>query len=283
MSITIRQGVTLSPGVSVKVPVYIPQQYTLTINVVGTGNGLVQGTPGNINVSRLPGTGSFTFDVGGYTILTASAAMGSVFTGWSGGGTSGTGSTSVYLYSDTTVTATFSSSAPTLVSITVTPTAVHLPTNIHKQMIATALFSDGSHEDYTRLVTWSSSSEAVAAIASNGLVTGVAPGTINIQAVYGPVSGSTVLVVNDTVLVALTITPSPLAVARDSTIQLTATGTFSDAGAVDITDQVLWSSSNELIATVDGNGLVTGHSGGSSTIQASLNGVQNSSTIFVGN
>ena len=108
MSITIRPGVKLGPGVSVKVPVYIPQQYTLTINVVGTGIGEVTGTPGDIRVTRLPGTGSFTFDAGGYTILTASAAMGSVFTGWSGGGTTGTGSASVYLYSDTTVTATFS-------------------------------------------------------------------------------------------------------------------------------------------------------------------------------
>jgi uncharacterized protein YjdB len=130
---------------------------------------------------------------------------------------------------------------------------------------------------------WSTADHSIISVESNGYVTGIATGTASVSAGYGFLLGSTSLVVTDAILVAITITPTNPAVARDGTIQLNAIGTFSDGNPFDITTQSSWSSSNDLIATVDSNGLVTGHSGGSCIIHVYRNGVTESKTLFVGN
>jgi uncharacterized protein YjdB len=276
MTIKINPGITLGPGTSVKVPV-LPV-HTLTVTKLGTGNGLVVSTPAGISTF---GSASATFPIGTEVTLTASPAPGRRFAGW-GGAASGTGIAVITMDQDQTVTVRFELNA-TLVSIAVTPTGVHLPRGFTTQMTATALFSNGSSSDYTDLVTWSSTGEAVATVDSNGLVTGVAIGTVNIEASYGPVLGTTTLTVTNASLVAISITPSPAAVARGDTLQLTATGTFTDASTLDITSQSTWASTNNLVATVDTNGLVTGVSGGSSIIRATSHGIEGTLTLFAGN
>lgn len=90
----------------------------------------------------------------------------------------------------------------------------------------------------------------------------------------------------DAVLVAITIAPLNPAVSRGSTLQLSAFGMFSDASQVDLTDQVVWTSTNTTIATInntDHKGVVTGVSGGSTTIQADLTMVTGVTTLFAGN
>jgi uncharacterized protein YjdB len=276
MTIKINPGITLGPGVTVKVPV-LPV-HTLTVTKLGTGNGLVVSTPAGISTV---GSASATFPVGTEVTLTASPAPGRRFVGW-GGAASGTGIAVITMDQDQTVTVRFELNA-TIVSIAVTPTDTQLPYGFTTQMTATALFSNGSSSDYTDLVTWSSTGEEVATVDSNGLVTGVAMGTVSIRASYGPVLGTTTLAVTDATLVAIGITPSPAAVARGDTLQLTAVGTFADASTLDITSQSTWSSANDLVATVDTNGLATGVSGGSATIHATTHGIQGNLTLFVGN
>ncbi|MCU1349994.1 MAG: hypothetical protein JWO56_3024 [Acidobacteria bacterium] len=68
--------------------------YTLRTSTAGTGSG-----------SITPAGGSYAS--GTQVLLTATAASGSTFAGWSGGGCSGTGSCTVTMNSDITVTATF--------------------------------------------------------------------------------------------------------------------------------------------------------------------------------
>ncbi len=81
----------------------VPQQ-TLTVNKAGTGSGTVTSSPSGINCGS---TCAAQFNQGTAVTLTASPTAGSTFTGWSGGGCSGTGTCQVTLSSDTTVTATF--------------------------------------------------------------------------------------------------------------------------------------------------------------------------------
>lgn len=64
-------------------------------------------------------------------------------------------------------------------------------------------------------------------------------------------------------------------------MQLTAIGAFGDGSTGDVTTQVTWMSSNPQIAIVDTSGKVTGKSGGTVTITATLNGVTQTITITV--
>jgi hypothetical protein len=85
-------------------------QHTLVVAKTGTGSGTVTSAPG---ISC--GTDcSEVYDHGTLVTLTASAATGSTFAGWSGGGCSGTGTCQVTLTAATTVTASFSLNQYTL-------------------------------------------------------------------------------------------------------------------------------------------------------------------------
>ena len=89
--------------------------YKLTVNKAGTGFGTVSSAPngvdGGINCTTGCPSGSDRFNSQTTVTLTAVADIGSQFTGWSGGGCSGTVSCPVSVNSDITVTATFSQDA----------------------------------------------------------------------------------------------------------------------------------------------------------------------------
>jgi outer membrane protein OmpA-like peptidoglycan-associated protein len=85
------------------------QQYTLTVQKVGSGSGTVTSSPSGIDCgSDCIGT----YDAGTIVTLTAVAASGSIFQGWSGGGCSGTGTCTVTMDTSKTVTATLASASP---------------------------------------------------------------------------------------------------------------------------------------------------------------------------
>jgi alpha-tubulin suppressor-like RCC1 family protein len=83
--------------------------------------------------------------------------------------------------------------APTLVSISVTPMSTVVVVGKTAQFSATGTFSDGSQQNITSLVTWSSSGTAIATIAAGGLATGVKPGSVTITSVLGGASASATL------------------------------------------------------------------------------------------
>jgi hypothetical protein len=83
---------------------YKPPSQRLTVTKAGTGSGVVTSSPAGISCGS---TCAHTFAKGTAVTLAATSASGSVFTGWSGGGCSGTGTCHVTLDSDTTVNATF--------------------------------------------------------------------------------------------------------------------------------------------------------------------------------
>ena len=90
--------------------------FTLTVATAGSGGGTVTSSPAGISCAS-DCTESYT--IGTVVTLTATPAAGSVFSGWSGGGCSGTGTCVVTMSAAATVTATFSSTAnpPRLVNI----------------------------------------------------------------------------------------------------------------------------------------------------------------------
>jgi hypothetical protein len=85
--------------------------HTLTIAKAGTGSGTVTSLPAGVSCGS---ECSALFDSGEPVKLTAVPASGSTFTGWSGGGCSGTAPCQVTLDADTAVTATFAQNPPTV-------------------------------------------------------------------------------------------------------------------------------------------------------------------------
>jgi hypothetical protein len=127
------------------------------------------------------------------------------------------------------------------------------------------------------------------------LVTGTGPGSPTIKATQsgGTVSGSTTVTVTAAILQTITVMPQnpalPLApsIAKGTSVQLIAIGTFSDHTKHDITATANWGSSNTAFATVGntgsvpGPGLVTGVGVGSVTITATQGGIMGSTTVTV--
>jgi uncharacterized protein YjdB len=173
----------------------------------------------------------------------------------------------------------------TLTSLTITPVNPSIANDTSLQLTATGTFSDGSTQNLTTSVTWTSSAAAIATVSSSGLVTGTGVGGVTISATQAGVSGTTTVTVTAAVLTSITITPANSAIANGTSKQLIATGNFSDGTTQDLTAFVTWASSAPSLAAISNaagsQGLVTGGGAGSATISATLAGVSGTTTITV--
>ncbi len=200
------------------------------------------------------------------------------------------GSTSIIATSgsvsgSTTLTVT----AAALVSITVTPPNPSIAKGTHQQFTAIGNFTDNTTKDITNSVVWSPSDNSIATISntegSRGLATGVAAGSTGIIATFGSVSGSATLTVTAATLASITVTPPNTSIVKGTQQQFTAIGTFTDNTTQDITNLVVWSLSDNSIATISNaagsRGLATGVAAGSTSIIATSGSVSGSATLTV--
>jgi trimeric autotransporter adhesin len=164
--------------------------------------------------------------------------------------------------------------APTLTALIITPPAPSIAKGTALQLTATGDFSDGTTEDLTTQVSWTSGDNTIAQVSdaagTNGLVTGVSIGNTPITATLGGVHGSTTVTVTAAVLASIQITPPNPSIAKGTTQQLTATGIFSDGTTEDLTKTVSWSISPANLATVSPNGLLTGTNVGAGLVHGTL-------------
>jgi uncharacterized protein YjdB len=166
----------------------------------------------------------------------------------------------------TSATAKLTVTAAKLVSVAVTPASANAIAGTTQQFTATGTYTDGSSADITNRVTWSSSSTAVATIASTGLATTVSAGGVTITAtVPKNKKGTASLTVTPAVLQSIALGPPSPTVPAGLTSQLTATGTWTDGTTQDVTSTVTWSSSATAVATVS-QGLVSALKQGTTTI-----------------
>lgn len=141
-------------------------------------------------------------------------------------------------------------SAATLTTIAVTPAKPTIPSGITEQFVATGTYSDGSNQNISTLVTWSSGSPANATVDGGGLVTAAAGGSSVITAALGTVSGNTTLTVSTAVLLTIRVAPASPTIPNGLTQQFTATGTYSDGTSYDITGSVTWTSGAPVNAAI---------------------------------
>jgi len=103
-----------------------------------------------------------------------------------------TGSINGLASANTTVTVTNA----TVQSITVTPANPTVALGSSQQFAASGLFSDGSTQDISNVVTWTSSTPTVAVVNQSGVAASASHGTTNINATLTSITGSTQLTVN---------------------------------------------------------------------------------------
>jgi uncharacterized protein YjdB len=187
-------------------------------------------------------------------------------------------------------TTTLTVSAAVLQSIAVTPANPTIAKGEHESFVATATLTDLSTQDVTTQVTWSSSNNSTATISnaagSKGAGAALAQGQVTINAMLDGISGSTTLTVTAARLVSISITQL-LSNVPDGELQVfSATGTLSDGSTEDVTNQVIWASANQSVATISNDGVTKGVAQslrpGTSTITASLGGVTGSTVLTVG-
>jgi hypothetical protein len=175
-----------------------------------------------------------------------------------------------------------------LVSVDVTPTNPSIALGTSQQFAATGTFSDGTIQDLTTEVTWSSS--AATAQVSNapgtyGLADSVAVGSATISATHSGITGSTALTISNAALSSIAVTPDLPVIALGTTQVFTATGTFTDGSVQDLTPQVEWASSDVSVATVTNDagskGVASSIAMGTTTISADLSGITGSTTLAV--
>ncbi len=203
---------------------------------------------------------------------------------------------------NTTVTASYQNlngttlvtvTAATLTSIAVAPPMPSLAKGTTAQLTATGTYSDNSTQDLTTQATWASATPTIATVSnangSQGLVTAVSPGgPINVTATVGNVAGAAQVTVTAAILTAIAVKPATATIHSQTTVQLTATGTYSDNSTQDLTTQVAWTSSDDASATVNNTagrqGIVTGLAVKGNvgvTITASLMNVSGTAAVTV--
>ena len=174
---------------------------------------------------------------------------------------------------------------PELESIAVTPANPNVPKGETQQFTATGTFADGSTQNLTNDMTWSSTNTTAATISNTSGAIGSAPaletGTSSISATFEGVTGSTSLTVTPAVLESIHVTPEAPSTLEGAADQFSASGLYSDGSTQNLTSLVSWASANPSVATISPAGLASGTTAGASSISATYEGLTGATTLAV--
>lgn len=142
---------------------------------------------------------------------------------------------------------------------------------------AVGVYDDGSRKDITEEALWESQNPEVAEVDSQpgscGLVRAVGAGDTYISCFLEGVQGTAGIKVQGAGTeggLRIDVSPRQASIPAGVQQQFRAFVTFPDDSVREVTDEVLWSSSDEGIASIESSGLAVGKSAGQSRITASL-------------
>lgn len=172
----------------------------------------------------------------------------------------------------------------------VSPVTMSIAKGTSLRLSASALYSDGSTRDVTDQVMWTSQDPGVAKVSSDpdsaGLLLAQAEGAVTVVVTWATwaagatarsLSASTQVTVGPPLLVNLSISAPSTTLRVGGVLSLSAGSLYSDGSRPDMTDEVLWSSSDPGVLTLsndDGSrGVATAHGDGMVQVSATLDGV----------
>jgi uncharacterized protein YjdB len=176
-------------------------------------------------------------------------------------------------------------------SITVLPETATVHVGATQQYLAECTLTVPDEEgnttrDVTAEVTWTSSDEVIATVATGGLATAMAAGSATITATMVDeeglsLQGSATLEVTEKTVTSLQVTPATADIPITGTQQYTATANYEDGTTEDVTSQSTWSSSDISVATIDSTGLASAVNSGATQISALFEGVTGTALLTV--
>ena len=179
------------------------------------------------------------------------------------------------------VTITVSEPPPMVASVKVTPPMESIEVGESQQFEATALTSEGTTvPDVT--FTWTSSDTTVATIDTAGLASGLSAGSVAITASAGEFSDTAMLMVSvpPPVVSSVTVSSPTESIVIGETQQFEAMALTSEGMAIPGV-VVTWTSSDMMVATIDGSGLATGVGAGEVEITATVDEVSGTAMLMV--
>ncbi len=181
-----------------------------------------------------------------------------------------------------TVTVTVSAEDPVLTSIEITPPGATIGIDGTEVFTATALDQFGVEMTDGVEITWSSSDESVGTIDQTGLFTALAAGTTTITAESGDITATVTVTVSaeDPVLTNITVKPSTGTLVVDDSLRFTATALDQNNNDMPV-GEVIWTSSDTAVGTIDADGIFTALAEGSVTITATSGDVAGTATVTV--
>lgn len=131
-----------------------------------------------------------------------------------------------------------------------------------------------------RIISWSTSSSAIATVSQTGLVTAASAGSVTITATSEGKAGSIQLTVLAPSPASVTVSPANVTLTQGQTVTLTAT--VRDAAQNVLTNQaVTWSSSNPAVITTLQSGQITAVGSGTATVTATSGGRSGTASVTV--
>lgn len=159
-------------------------------------------------------------------------------------------------------------------AIEITPANPSIQVTRTQPMVATAIYTDGSTQNVTTQVAWTTGRAATATISngagSQGTVTAVAVGTTTVTATWAAYSlmGTTNITVTPAIPTSLTVTPFEVTIATNATQAYTAVVVYDIGTQATVTGQCMWTSSNTAVATI----MLGGGQGGMTATARGLGG-----------
>jgi trimeric autotransporter adhesin len=156
--------------------------------------------------------------------------------------------------------------------IELTPTSSVIQAGTTRTLTVKFFNNVGVETSLPSTAVWSSLNTAIASVNTQGVITGVAAGQTSIKLTYNNVSASALITVSPTTVPEqLIITATTNTVIAGSTITFILSYTNNQGQPAPIPAGVVWSSSNNTIAAVNQQGVISGVVVGSAVITATLN------------
>ena len=176
-------------------------------------------------------------------------------------------------------TVTDSAGGGDIASIEVTPPSSSLALGAQLPLQAVAKAPDGKIVSAAAII-WSVKDPTIASVSTLGVVTGLALGTTQVAASANGKSGIAAITVQKTPVAAVVVRPNHIDAAPGGHTPLTAIAY--DAANNILSDRaVVWTSSNDGVATVNSSGMVTAVAPGNATITGTAEGKSDAATVTV--